>query len=514
MLNFLGSLIKGLIATFVAGIVTVSSVFVPKTTPPPSSNQVVAVQQPTPSSTVDKKIAELEKEIQDLKANQQQKPSGRQSNSSAQTISNLQDQVSQLKASVSSPVIQFINPAIIIASFPNVISINGSGFQSGSQIKIGNTDMSLSGTPTPTLILAKYAGDFNPGTYDVIVVNPDGGKFTLSSALITRPAASQTTSQNGTFLSAADVIQKVQPATVLITTDSGCGSGIIIQGDGTILTADHVISGASAINVYLSDGSVRVGSPIAENPGQDFALIKISGSGFTTANLGDSSSAFLPLGAGVIALGFPFCGTYSQTLDTEPGVITSRRTLSGNANLGELLQTNARINPGHSGGPLVDYYGNVVGINEAMAVDRMQSIFGANINITGIAYATPINAAKNFINNQSAFQSNQSQPSSPANPSQPPSGSVGTTSNTRQFTINGNGFCTNNPGVSAIILSCSSLVLDASIPAVYIQSWNNNQITFTAPDSVPAGMCWVTVRGYNKSSGYCSDVRVGAITVP
>jgi len=233
------------------------------------------------------------------------------------------------------------------------------------------------------------------------------------------------------------------------------------------------------------------------------ALIKINQSGLPMVAFGDSSESGLPLGSSVVAIGFPKTCNTDRTIEVETGNITARRIVSGFESLGELLQTSARTNSGNSGGPLVDLYGNVIGVNTVG-----NSILGWNL--TGWAFAIPSNVVKAYINASASYIPQNTQPSSPLSP---PSGSVGNTSDPRQFIINGSGFCSNNPGASSIMLSGYPLVVDATIPSPYIKSWSDNQVTFVVPDSIPAGTYQITVRGYG-TIGYCQDIRVsGTITI-
>ncbi len=355
----------------------------------------------TASDTVDVRINELEAEIQQLKSAPVQ--SSKKSSAGAATqITTLQKQVTALQnASSNAPVITFVNPTIMIAGYQNTISINGSGFESDAEVTLGNTGLQIMGSITPTLISAQYPSGFNPGLYDVTVKNPDGGQFTFPGAITIRPG-SPTTSQSGTVLTTAQIVAKLSPSVVLIRTDFGCGSGMVVQGGGGILTDDHVITGAGSINVYFNDGMVVPATIQQEDPTRDLALLQVARGGLPVVSFGNSSDASLPLGASVVSFGFPRTCDTDQTLEVEAGIVTARRTVAGFSELGELLQTSALINPGDSGGPLVDQYGNVVGINE------LADTLGLDINVTGISFATPSDVAESFLN--SPASSNQSVP--------------------------------------------------------------------------------------------------------
>ncbi len=144
----------------------------------------------------------------------------------------------------------------------------------------------------------------------------------------------------------------------------GKGSGIIIDGDnGYVLTNAHVVRGAARVEVGLSDGRKLDATVVGIDPLDDIAVVRIPGDGLPSARLG--SDASLPVGAWVIAIGNPFGYESSATV----GVISAKgREIKGSDGtvLHDLLQTDAAINRGNSGGALVDLNGEVVGIPTAM----------------------------------------------------------------------------------------------------------------------------------------------------
>jgi len=164
------------------------------------------------------------------------------------------------------------------------------------------------------------------------------------------------------------------------------GSGFIINPDGQILTNNHVISGSSEIEVTLTDQSTYKGTPLVRDPQDDLALIKITPKKkLPFLALGDSDH--VQVGQKVLAIGQPFGLKGTLTV----GVISSNGVdIRGENNepLEGMLQTDAAINSGNSGGPLLDSGGNVIGINTA--------IYGPQGNI-GIGFAMPINRAKALL---------------------------------------------------------------------------------------------------------------------
>lgn len=164
----------------------------------------------------------------------------------------------------------------------------------------------------------------------------------------------------------------------------GIGSGFIINAGGQILTNQHVISGSSDVEVTLPDQSRYKARILMRDRVNDLALIQIDPEGkkLPFLNLGDSDN--LQVGQKVLAIGNPF--GLSGTLTT--GIISSTdRTIRGEGQeLEGMIQTDAAINSGNSGGPLLDSAGNVIGINTA--------IYGPNGGSVGIGFAMPINRAK------------------------------------------------------------------------------------------------------------------------
>jgi S1-C subfamily serine protease len=164
------------------------------------------------------------------------------------------------------------------------------------------------------------------------------------------------------------------------------GSGFLINPDGRILTNNHVISGSSKIEVRFSDGSRYTAKVLVADRADDLAMIQIDPKKkLPFLKLGDSDS--LQVGQKVLAIGNPF--GFSGTLTT--GIVSSlgREIRNENSTLEGLVQTDAAINEGNSGGPLLDSQGNVIGINTAILAPS-----GGNI---GIGFAMPINRAKAML---------------------------------------------------------------------------------------------------------------------
>lgn len=186
------------------------------------------------------------------------------------------------------------------------------------------------------------------------------------------------------------VVDTVGPAVVGITVrksanahnpeEQGAGSGVIITPDGYILTNDHVVQGADAIFVTLQDGRNFDATSVGTDPATDLAVLRANGSGFPYATLGNSSA--LKAGQLVIAIGNPF--GFQSTVST--GVVSAlgRALRSRDGRLIEnIIQHTAPLNPGNSGGPLVDSRGRVIGFNTPIIVMAQ-----------GIGFAIPSDTAR------------------------------------------------------------------------------------------------------------------------
>lgn len=201
--------------------------------------------------------------------------------------------------------------------------------------------------------------------------------------------------------SISGVVDKVAPSVVSIVTETqanslrgvitqaGAGTGMIVSANGYILTNKHVIDGADAVGVVLTDGTTYENVKlVGTDPLNDIAFLKIEGvSDLPAVEIGSSST--LRVGQSVVAIGNSL-GQYQNTVTSGivSGVGRPVSAQSGDTveNLNDLIQTDAAINPGNSGGPLLNLQGQVIGINTAVAQDAQ-----------GVGFALPINAAKGIL---------------------------------------------------------------------------------------------------------------------
>lgn len=163
------------------------------------------------------------------------------------------------------------------------------------------------------------------------------------------------------------------------------GTGFLVEADGYILTNNHVIANASAIDVTLDDGRTFPAHVIGADPPTDLGLLKIDAGGpLPILPLGDSDA--LEVGEWVVAIGNPFGLEKTVTAGIVSAKGRSGQRIGGGPAYQDFIQTDAAINPGNSGGPLIDLSGRVVGVNSAV-----------NRDAQGIGFAIPINLARLIV---------------------------------------------------------------------------------------------------------------------
>ncbi|MGA5132799.1 S1C family serine protease [Streptomyces olivoreticuli] len=260
-----------------------------------------------------------------------------------------------------------------------------------------------------------------------------GGSTALVGELTTRSGSSShsTPVENASSKTSgvSAVAKAVSPSIVEIkaTTTSGesTGSGVIITSNGEIVTNNHVVSGADTVKVSFSDGSSKTAKVVGTDPDKDLALIKVNGaSGLKAASLGDSGK--LRVGDDVVAIGSPegLTGTVTSgivsalnrdvTVAKEQGQGQGQQRqgrglpqwpfeFGGNQYNGDTgsskttykaIQTDASLNPGNSGGALINMSGEIIGINSAMYSSASSGGSGDSAGSVGLGFAIPINTVK------------------------------------------------------------------------------------------------------------------------
>ncbi|MFE2097125.1 MULTISPECIES: S1C family serine protease [unclassified Streptomyces] len=223
---------------------------------------------------------------------------------------------------------------------------------------------------------------------------------------------------------AAAVSPSVVEIQATLGSGSSTGSGVVITGDGEIVTNNHVVSGATSVKVRTSDGESYTAEIVGTDSSKDLALIKLKGaSGLKAASLGDSSG--VQVGDSVVAIGSPegLTGTVTS------GIVSALArdvTVSTDENQGQnqggdgqwpfqfggrqfngdtgsstttykAIQTDASLNPGNSGGALIDASGHIIGINSAMYSSSSQSSSSSDAGSIGLGFAIPVNTVKSDL---------------------------------------------------------------------------------------------------------------------
>lgn len=171
----------------------------------------------------------------------------------------------------------------------------------------------------------------------------------------------------------------------------GLGSGFIVSEDGLIVTTAHVIAEAGRVDVVLAGGKTLTARVLGADPRIDIAVLKIPAAGLPVVFLGDSDK--LRAGQQAIAIGNPL--GFERTVTVGVVSALNRVIPGGGAPLRDLIQTDAAINLGNSGGPLLDSCGRVIGVNTA--------IVGSDIGAGGLGFAIPINTARHAVDDAAKY---------------------------------------------------------------------------------------------------------------
>jgi putative serine protease PepD len=218
----------------------------------------------------------------------------------------------------------------------------------------------------------------NPSTADT-------GSTTTASA---RPISAD--------LDARQVYDASKNAVTYIVADTpqgqATGSGFVVSKDGLIVTNEHVVDGASQVQVKVgTSDQAQDATVVGADPSRDLALLKVDATNLPTLSLGDSSS--VGVGDPTYAIGNPFGLDHTLTTGIVSALQRSLQAPDG-ATIDGAIQTDAALNPGNSGGPLLDADGRVIGVNSQIQTGSSSGAEGGNV---GIGFAIPANTVKSFI---------------------------------------------------------------------------------------------------------------------
>ena len=210
------------------------------------------------------------------------------------------------------------------------------------------------------------------------------------------PGAVPTSVQTGSDLSVADVVDLAEPSIVRIESGTGVGTGFLVSSDGYIVTNNHVVEGRAGVSlptvsVTLSDGEVVSGQVVGTDERADLALVKIEGGPYQPLVLGDLDE--VEIGQDVVAIGYALDLQQGEgpSFTVTRGIVSQKnRAISESAPILGAIQTDAAINHGNSGGPLLNLQGEVIGVNTALAPDPTSASGVAQ----GIGFAVGVDTVK------------------------------------------------------------------------------------------------------------------------
>jgi len=211
----------------------------------------------------------------------------------------------------------------------------------------------------------------------------NGGETPAGDPAPLAPQPDETEALDAFSNAVVKVADALRPAVVNLHGESrrsGSGSGVLFTPDGFLLTNHHVVRAQTQVRVRLSDGQEMTGRVVGNDPWTDLAVVQADGSKLPYASFGDSAK--LRVGQLVVAIGSPLGFESTVTAGVVSALGRTLRSITGHL-VDNVIQTDAALNPGNSGGPLVDSHGRVIGINTAVIQPAQ-----------GICFAIPINMAK------------------------------------------------------------------------------------------------------------------------
>ena len=196
------------------------------------------------------------------------------------------------------------------------------------------------------------------------------------------------------------IYQQISPGVVLIKTSTAFGSGWVYNSDGIIVTNEHVVTGEKTVEVDFPSGEKVFGDVAASDTYSDLAIIKVDPAAVKLVPLPLGDSSALQVGQIVVAIGNPWGMDNTMTTGIVSAlgrtVRTGTQTTSGGFfSTGDIIQTDAALNPGNSGGPLLDLNGTVIGVNSQIRTDAYTTA-GEPVN-SGVGFAISVNTVKRVI---------------------------------------------------------------------------------------------------------------------
>lgn len=228
----------------------------------------------------------------------------------------------------------------------------------------------------------------------LVTVANDGQRHSdqpvIERVQVSAPVGGGSTLAPPNTLNVVDIADRVRPAITQVKVSGskgqGSGSGVIFASDGHVLTNAHVVSGADSITVVLPGGTELAATVVGSDPESDIAVLKIPGGPYPSATMG--SAADLRVGQAAVAIGDPLglVGGPSVTVGVVSALHRQVEPRGDSAPLFDMIQTDAPISPGSSGGALLDGHGSVIGVTTAVAV--------SDAGGERVGFATPIDAAR------------------------------------------------------------------------------------------------------------------------
>jgi S1-C subfamily serine protease len=261
-----------------------------------------------------------------------------------------------------------------------------------------------------TVVAAVIGGAVTVGVLLAVGAIDTGAPATATEPPLSTKGAQSMTGTAGGALAAREIYKRDAPGVVFIRAQTlrsqpspfdpfgtpqaseATGSGFVIDDDGLILTNAHVVEAATSIQVTFSDKHTVSATPVGKDPDTDLALLRVDPDGLDLHPLELGDSKTVQVGDPTVAIGNPF--GLERTLTT--GVVSAlqrRLEAPSGFTIDNVIQTDAALNPGNSGGPLLDSRGRVIGINSQIATGGEQGSGGS----VGIGFAVPVNTAKKVI---------------------------------------------------------------------------------------------------------------------